>query len=367
MASANDAAYAIAETAGGSLDGFVAAEQETATRLGMKDSTFADPAGLDDEASFNGGPRMSAFDIAIATRNALAVPEIAKWGATRDYEFVDPTGLDAVAHEPQPDAAGRHPRLRGATGFKTGFTDRAGHTLMATATRNGRSLIAVILNTYDIYGWAGQAARPGLRHAERKRHRRAPAQGRGESVRGSRRRATGVPRRGTRHRGRGADANDSDRDADDARPRWHRPTTSATTSTIAAPTTVDEPSSVVDGDAIVSAASGRRRQRRRRTRRRCPGLIVVLVVLLVAAFLLRRRAVRRQRARRIAQQRHRAAKMRSGGLPVVDGRFGPDARRADRVTRAHPAHRRRALSPGEHSRPSGGGARAATMAGCGSW
>ena len=54
-------------------------------------------------------------------------------------------------------------------------------------------------------------------------------------------------------------------------------------------------------------------------------LVVVLVVLLVTAFFLRRRAVRRHRARRIAQQRHRAAKMRSGGLPVVDGRFGPNS------------------------------------------
>jgi D-alanyl-D-alanine carboxypeptidase len=47
---------AIAETAGGSLDGFIAAMQQSGQRLGMKDSTFADPAGLDDKASYKGGP-----------------------------------------------------------------------------------------------------------------------------------------------------------------------------------------------------------------------------------------------------------------------------------------------------------------------
>ena len=45
---------------------------QTAARLGMEDSTFSDPAGLDDDTSYKGGPRMSAYDIAIATRNALA-------------------------------------------------------------------------------------------------------------------------------------------------------------------------------------------------------------------------------------------------------------------------------------------------------
>src|SRR5689334_3570470 len=71
--SANDAAYAIAENTSGSVPKFVAAETAMAHRLGMKDSTFADPAGLDDAQSYGGGPRMSAYDIAISARNALAV------------------------------------------------------------------------------------------------------------------------------------------------------------------------------------------------------------------------------------------------------------------------------------------------------
>jgi hypothetical protein len=49
--------------------------------------------------------------------------------------------------------------------------------------------------------------------------------------------------------------------------------------------------------------------------------IVVLLILGIVLFVLRRRAVKRQRAIRMARQRQRAAKMRSGGLPVVDGRY----------------------------------------------
>ena len=331
MASANDAAYAIAETAGGSLDGFVAAEQETATRLGMKDSTFADPAGLDDETSFNGGPRMSAFDIAIATRNAIAVPEIAKWGATRHYEFVDPTGLQRSLTNHNRMLPGGTRAYADATGFKTGYTDRAGHTLAATATRNGRSLIAVILNTYDTYGWAAQLLDQGFATPNESgtgerlpevavspyARRVADQQAFLAAARGPR------PRRPTPTTATATPTT--------LVPGGTDPTTSATTSTIAAPTTVDEPSSVVDGDAIVSQQAADDDSGDSGLGA-LPWLIVILVVLLVAAFLLRRRAVRRQRARRIAQQRQRAAKMRSGGLPVVDGRFGPNA---DAPTESH--------------------------------
>jgi hypothetical protein len=54
--------------------------------------------------------------------------------------------------------------------------------------------------------------------------------------------------------------------------------------------------------------------------------IVVLIVVLFGALALRRRAVKRRRARRAARARQRAAAMRSGGLPVVDGRYRPGMR-----------------------------------------
>jgi D-alanyl-D-alanine carboxypeptidase len=315
MASANDAAYAIAEAAGGSLDGFVVAMDQSAERMGMQDSTFADPAGLDDDQSFGGGPRMSAYDIAIATRNAAAVPEIARWAGLRSYEFVDPTGLERSLTNHNKFLPGGSRAYQWATGFKTGFTERAGHTLTATATRDGRSLIAVVLNTYDTYGWAAQlleqafatpnAAGTGARLPEVTvslfADRLADQQAFATVVRGAQTTTLAAPT----VPGTGTDTT----------------TGSNGTAATAAPRT---PSSRVGADTIVSEEpaddSG-------------GGgfgsiwLIVVVVLVLVAlVFVLRRRVVRRQRARRIARQRLRAAKMRSGGLPVVDGRYRTEDR-----------------------------------------
>src|SRR5262249_5456210 len=81
IVSANDAAWAIAEATSGTVQAFAKTETDTAHRYGMRDSTFSDPAGLDDAQSYGGGPRMSAYDIAISARNALAVPQLALFAA----------------------------------------------------------------------------------------------------------------------------------------------------------------------------------------------------------------------------------------------------------------------------------------------
>jgi hypothetical protein len=88
-------------------------------------------------------------------------------------------------------------------------------------------------------------------------------------------------------------------------------------------------------------------------------LLLLVLVGLVVAFVLRRRAVKRQRARRLARQRARAKALRSGSLPVVDGRYrtglrtGPPLDSRVRVARSHidiPEEERRA---GARSRPNG--------------
>ena len=93
MESANDAAFAIAERASGSIEKFAVDAQAVAERLGAKDTTFGDPAGLDDEHSFQGGTKMSAYDLAIVARNALSVPEIADTAQSLTYELTDPAGV----------------------------------------------------------------------------------------------------------------------------------------------------------------------------------------------------------------------------------------------------------------------------------
>lgn len=152
MVSANDSAYALAEASAGSIEQFATQSQAIATRYGMRDSIFNDPAGLDDSFSYNGGSLMSAYDLAIVARNVLAVSDLVNITKTRDYQFTGPDGA--------PHSLTNHNKLittrpyEGAIGLKTGRTSKAGSTLVAAARRDGRSLIAVVLNSGDIYGVA---------------------------------------------------------------------------------------------------------------------------------------------------------------------------------------------------------------------
>jgi D-alanyl-D-alanine carboxypeptidase len=147
MVSANDVAYALAEASSGSLEAFAADMNATARRYGMVDSTFNDPAGFDDSASFNGGSLASAYDLAIAARNALAVPELAEIAALDKYAFAGPAREHTLTNHNK--LLRRYP---GAVGMKTGYTRRAGHTFVGAARRDGRTMIAVVLGSDDMYG-----------------------------------------------------------------------------------------------------------------------------------------------------------------------------------------------------------------------
>ncbi|MGH9009936.1 MAG: D-alanyl-D-alanine carboxypeptidase family protein [Acidimicrobiia bacterium] len=148
MVSANDAAYALAEAASGNLDAFAADMNAAAARYGMVDSRFSDPAGFDGTEGFNGGSRASASDLAIAARNFMAVPELSAIVGLREYRFDGPDGLPHVLYNHNKLLA----RYPGATGLKTGYTSLAGSTFVGTATRDGRRMIAVVLNTTNMYG-----------------------------------------------------------------------------------------------------------------------------------------------------------------------------------------------------------------------
>lgn len=147
MVSANDAAYAMAEAAAGGLQQFAELAQRTAERLGMKDSQWLDPAGFDGEEGFGGGTKTSAQDLAIIARNALEVPEIAAIVAKPTYEFVGGDG--------EPHTLRNHNKMLatfpGLTGMKTGYTRAAGHSLIATAERDGRRLIAVVIGATGLH------------------------------------------------------------------------------------------------------------------------------------------------------------------------------------------------------------------------
>ncbi len=164
LESANDMAYALAETIGdGDLASWSRIVNDSATRLGMTDSTFADPAGFDAPGeAYGGGSWVSVYDTAIATRNAMAVPALATLAASGSYDFTWPSGTPDVMENHNPMLAGGNWAYSGATGFKTGFTEAAGRTMVATARRDGRSIIVVAFGTYDIYAWSAQLLDQGF-------------------------------------------------------------------------------------------------------------------------------------------------------------------------------------------------------------
>ena len=142
--SANDAAVAAAEHVGGSLGGFVALMNEKAADIGMANSRFSNPHGLDEPFHYT-----TARDMATLTRVALENPTFAELVRTRQARVTiwKPARQRFV---PQARIVQSHNRLlgqlEGADGVKTGYTDSAGRCLVASASRGNSRMIAVLLN-----------------------------------------------------------------------------------------------------------------------------------------------------------------------------------------------------------------------------
>lgn len=146
LVSANDAAVALAERVDGSLAGFAADMDRVGQRLGLADQpVLHDPAGLDDEFSFEHGNLISARDLAIVTRAAMAQSEVRAIVSEPDYRF---HGADGNDHR----LLNHNLLLKeypGAIGVKTGYTKRAGHSLIGEATRDGRTMLSVVIAAPD--------------------------------------------------------------------------------------------------------------------------------------------------------------------------------------------------------------------------
>ena len=193
LSSGNDAALAVAGYCAGDVESFVAEMNKKAAQLGMNDTHFANPNGLDDPQHYS-----TAYDMALAVAGYCAgdvesfVAEMNKKAAQlgmNDTHFANPNGLDdpqhystaydmallaravleqeelrTIASTRSIFIAGRsltnHNKLlwryEGCTGLKTGYTDEAGRTLVSSAMRDGQELIAVTLNAPN--DWADHAA-----------------------------------------------------------------------------------------------------------------------------------------------------------------------------------------------------------------
>jgi D-alanyl-D-alanine carboxypeptidase len=143
--SANDMAVVLAEGVGGSIDGFSAMMNETAQQLGMTQTSYVNPNGLPAD-----GQITSARDLAILARSIIRdLPEYEYFVHIPSIRF----GRKITQNFNR--LIGRYP---GADGFKTGFICASGYNLVASATRNGRRLIAVVLGASSGHMRAVRAA-----------------------------------------------------------------------------------------------------------------------------------------------------------------------------------------------------------------
>jgi D-alanyl-D-alanine carboxypeptidase len=143
--SANDMAVVLAEGVGSSIDGFSDQMNQAAHRLGMTQTSYVNPNGLPAE-----GQITSARDLAILARAIIRdLPE---------YEYfvhIPSIRFGRRVTQNFNKLIGRYP---GADGFKTGFICASGYNLVASATRNGKRLIAVVLGASSGHARAVKAA-----------------------------------------------------------------------------------------------------------------------------------------------------------------------------------------------------------------
>jgi D-alanyl-D-alanine carboxypeptidase len=143
--SANDMAVVLAEGIGGSVEAFGQQMTETAHRLGMTESNFVNPNGLPDDAQV-----VSARDLAILAR--ALIKEFPQYSSYWQIPAIKYGRRIVRNYNP---LLGRY---AGADGMKTGFICSSGFNLVATATRNNRQLIAVVLGAPTSAARAQKAA-----------------------------------------------------------------------------------------------------------------------------------------------------------------------------------------------------------------
>ena len=136
MASANDGIVAMAEYVGGSEENFVKMMNEKAQELGLKNTHFVNPTGLDENDHYS-----SAYDVAIIATELMKHEDVFKF--TTIYEDYLRKNTDNKFWLVNTNKLIKS--YKGADGLKTGMTDNAGYTMAVTAKRDGMRLLAVVL------------------------------------------------------------------------------------------------------------------------------------------------------------------------------------------------------------------------------
>ena len=142
LQSGNDAALALARYCAGDVEAFVARMNEKARALGMTDTKFANPNGLDDEDHYSTAADMAILAAACMDNELVAKVVSAKSATIGTRTFVNHNKLLSL----YPDCVG----------MKTGYTRSSGRTLVSAARRDGQLLLCVTLNDPD--DWKDHAA-----------------------------------------------------------------------------------------------------------------------------------------------------------------------------------------------------------------
>ena len=143
LASGNDAANAAALYLDGSLESFAARMNQRAAALGMEDTHFVTPSGLDGEDAQGMAHLSTAYDMALLARAALEDQTFRQLCSSPSLavEFAEPVKRVTYTNHNKLLA-----QYQGCVGVKTGFTKEAGRCLVSAAERDGALLIAVTLN-----------------------------------------------------------------------------------------------------------------------------------------------------------------------------------------------------------------------------
>ena len=137
LRSGNDAALAIAKYVGGTVEDFVKMMNEKAIKIGMKNTTFNNPSGLDQEK----GNYSTAYDMALLTSYAMKLDDYKKITSTKKYILTTNKNVYSWINKNKLLYIYKY-----TTGGKTGFTEIAKRTLVSTATKDNMSLVVVTLN-----------------------------------------------------------------------------------------------------------------------------------------------------------------------------------------------------------------------------
>lgn len=147
LVSGNDSAVALAEIIGGSPENFVKMMNDKATELGCNNTHFVNPNGLFDENHYT-----TVRDMALIAKEAMKNETFRKIAAAGDWKSERPESEYLTFHNKNKTVR----QFEGGNGIKIGYTKSSGRTLVASATRGEKTMIAVVMSAPD---WFNDAYR----------------------------------------------------------------------------------------------------------------------------------------------------------------------------------------------------------------